>query len=66
MTPGQATQAQANVDDGWPYPDNDADLKEDRRDDLEGDTDPAVCWGTPCDIWDGIPCGNPAHDPYTD
>lgn len=37
MTPGQAIQAQAAIDDGWPYPDNDSDLKEDNRAALEDD-----------------------------
>ncbi len=34
MTPGEARQAEANREDGWPYPDDDSDLKEDMTDDI--------------------------------
>lgn len=50
MTPGEAVQAQANREDGWPYPDNDRDIMEDRRAETQGPRCPHLannyddCW----------------------
>ena len=37
MTPAEAKQAEANREDGWPYLDDDSDLKEDATDDAVDD-----------------------------
>jgi hypothetical protein len=39
MTPGDAIQADANREDGWPYPDDDGDLRAAAEDDVKEDTD---------------------------
>lgn len=49
LTPEEAVQAEANREDGWPYPDNDADLKEMRRATTESEcshlaNNPDDCW----------------------
>lgn len=51
MTPGQAIQATAAIEDGWPYPDNDADQREDRRAEIEEPECPHLT-NNPDDCWE--------------
>jgi hypothetical protein len=64
MTPEQAMQAEAAREDGWPYPDDDADMKEapdaTTCPHLNNSRDPEDCWEcafsglyvTDLDSWD--------------
>lgn len=49
MNQEDAIRAQANIDDGWPYPDNNSDMREETTDapachHLNNSLDPEDCW----------------------